>query len=148
MSIWQTFGASFAASENKFYIYRQYTYIVFILQCTKNRKRTIKLPENSRKKRRSNSFLCWPLPHPRLYCRHFLPSFYINRVPERLYFIQWPYIANKIYSEFNLTAQIEPVQGLSGPYQMSSKSESDMDLIILVERNKILIFFLSVISQF
>ena len=30
-------------------------------------------------------------------------------------------------------------QGLSGPYQMSSKSESDMDLIILVLRKKILI---------
>jgi hypothetical protein len=33
-------------------------------------------------------------------------------------------------------------QGLSGPYQMSSaKSESDMDLIILVERKTILINF-------
>ena len=39
-------------------------------------------------------------------------------------------------------------QGLSGPYQMSSKIESDMDLIILVEWKKILIIFLSVISQF
>ena len=39
-------------------------------------------------------------------------------------------------------------QGLSGPYQMSSKSESDVDLIILVERKQILIIFLSVISQF
>jgi hypothetical protein len=32
-------------------------------------------------------------------------------------------------------------QGLSDPYQMSSKSESDKDLIILVERKKILMFF-------
>jgi len=30
---------------------------------------------------------------------------------------------------------------------MGSKNESDMDLIILVERKKILIMFLSVISQ-
>jgi hypothetical protein len=36
-------------------------------------------------------------------------------------------------------------QGLSGP---TRESESDMDLIILVERKKILLIFLSVISQF
>jgi hypothetical protein len=43
-------------------------------------------------------------------------------------------------------------QGLSSPYQMSSKSESDMDLIILVLRKKKIIIniyrFLSISNSF
>jgi hypothetical protein len=34
----RAFHACFAGSTNEFYFYRQYTYIVFILQCEKSRK--------------------------------------------------------------------------------------------------------------
>jgi hypothetical protein len=37
-------------------------------------------------------FLWGPLWSLCLYCYHFLLSLYMNQVPEKLYFVQWPYI--------------------------------------------------------
>ena len=50
------FLACFAASVNQFYIYRQCTYIVFILQCQNVKKTTTKVSEKSRNMRRSGRF--------------------------------------------------------------------------------------------
>ena len=45
-SHWQDFLVCFAANANKFYIYRQCTYIVFIMQCQKVQNRYHIVPDS------------------------------------------------------------------------------------------------------
>jgi len=67
------------------YIYRVYPAMF---------KTTAKLSEENRNKSCSFSFQWRPLSNPRLYCYHFLPSLYMNQVPEKLWLGQWLHITN------------------------------------------------------
>ena len=70
---------------------------------------TAKLYKNSRNKHRSNHFHCVLCEVRAYYCRILL-SFNMNQVPEKA--ISWSVTAyNKIlFSQCNLTSQLEPVQ--------------------------------------
>jgi hypothetical protein len=91
-SLWQALLSCFASSANEFYILRQCTYIVFILQCQKKPKETAKLSKKSRNTYHSHCFLWCPLWGLHLYCYHFLPLLNMNQEPEKLYLGQWPCI--------------------------------------------------------
>ena len=84
-----------------------FTYNVYILCLSCNVKMSKQLL-NYLKKALFQYFQWCPLPCLHLYCYRFLSSHYINQVPEKLYFGQWPYIAK--IDPVNVTTQIEPVQ--------------------------------------
>ena len=84
---------------------------ILCLSCNiKRSKTTAKFSENSWNKRRSKHFQRCHLWHQCLYYYHFFLLLNRNGVPEKLYLDQSLYIAKKIASQCNLTAQIEPVQ--------------------------------------
>ena len=58
--------------------------ILNLLCNVKMSKTTAKLSEKSRNKRRSDRFQWCPLSHLHLHCYRFLPSLYLNQVPENL----------------------------------------------------------------
>jgi hypothetical protein len=72
----------------------------------------LKRAENNRL---SNRFQWCHLPFPRVYCYHFLPSLYMNQIPEKLYFGQWPYTTNNYaiwlvkYSKYRINIISIPV---------------------------------------
>ena len=72
---------------------------ILCLSCNvKNSKVTTKLSENSKNKHRSNSYQWCHLSCSHLYCYCFLLLFYMNQVPEKLYFGHWPYISKNFQS--------------------------------------------------
>ena len=92
----QAFLACFAASANKFCIYRQYMHIAFILQCQKIQN---KLPNYLKRAETSIVLIVFswcPLWILCVYSYCFLPSdsLYMNKGPEKWYLGQWPYITN------------------------------------------------------
>ena len=94
ISLWRAFLSCFAAIANVFYIFRQCTYIVYILQC-QSPKTTAKLSNKLTNKRRSKVFdgvLC----HVRAHTVRFLPSLIMNmnQVPVKLWIGKWPYITS------------------------------------------------------
>jgi hypothetical protein len=78
--------------------------ILCLSRNVKKSKTTCKLSKKSRNKRSSNRFLIVSSEKSALILLPFLPLLYMNQVPEKLYFGQWPYcILKKVSSQCNFT---------------------------------------------
>ena len=116
------FLSYFVVSANKFDIFRQCTYIVFILQ-SKNPKTTATLSKKSRIKRFSSFFLSCPLRCLCLYCYHFLSLLNMNQVPEKLYlfFFFYLFFKSRFYNPLYITTWL----GYTGVFKRNQWKNKD-----------------------
>ena len=131
LSLQRPFLSCFTARENELYIFRQYTYIVFILQCQKPQT-TGKLSKNNRNERRSNklwmaSLSQWRINTLILQSLHLLCTY---SIPIHLYFIH----SSCILITFNAPPIMDFFLMFSGRHTSKQYKQSAVVLINVVFR--------------